>query len=57
MGIDLLNLETVDAKWFPLEPDNLHLTTAAQVELARREIGACFFADPPWNQYKVMQAV
>jgi len=35
MGIDLLNLRTIDAKDLPLEPDNLHLTTAAQVQLGK----------------------
>lgn len=33
LGIDLLDLRTVDAKGLPLEPDNLHLTTQAQVQL------------------------
>uniref|UniRef100_A0A803NAJ4 Sialate O-acetylesterase domain-containing protein n=1 Tax=Chenopodium quinoa TaxID=63459 RepID=A0A803NAJ4_CHEQI len=36
MGVDLLNLVTVDAKGLPLEPDNLHLTTQAQVELGEK---------------------
>ncbi|KAM4075568.1 hypothetical protein ACB094_10G179600 [Castanea mollissima] len=35
MGIDLMNLRTIDAKGLPLEPDNLHLTTAAQVQLGK----------------------
>ncbi|KAK4542229.1 hypothetical protein RGQ29_009149 [Quercus rubra] len=35
MGIDLMNLRTIDAKDLPLEPDNLHLTTAAQVQLGK----------------------
>uniref|UniRef100_A0A2N9F5X4 Sialate O-acetylesterase domain-containing protein n=1 Tax=Fagus sylvatica TaxID=28930 RepID=A0A2N9F5X4_FAGSY len=35
MGIDLMNLRTVDAKGLPLEPDGLHLTTAAQVQLGK----------------------
>ncbi|KAF7817465.1 putative carbohydrate esterase [Senna tora] len=33
LGMDLLNLRTVDAKGFPLEPDGLHLSTSAQVHL------------------------
>ncbi|XP_021745326.1 probable carbohydrate esterase At4g34215 [Chenopodium quinoa] len=36
MGVDLMNLVTVDAKGLPLEPDNLHLTTQAQVELGEK---------------------
>ncbi|KAF3956655.1 hypothetical protein CMV_018243 [Castanea mollissima] len=35
MGIDLMNLRTIDAKGLPLELDNLHLTTAAQVQLGK----------------------
>ncbi|XP_050159545.1 probable carbohydrate esterase At4g34215 isoform X2 [Malus sylvestris] len=35
LGIDLLNVRTVDAKGLPLEPDGLHLTTPAQVELGK----------------------
>lgn len=35
MGIDLMNLRTIDAKGLPLEPDSLHLTTAAQVQLGK----------------------
>ncbi|KAF3951759.1 hypothetical protein CMV_022622 [Castanea mollissima] len=35
MGIDLMNLRIIDAKGLPLEPDNLHLTTAAQVQLGK----------------------
>ncbi|KAB1208849.1 hypothetical protein CJ030_MR6G011285 [Morella rubra] len=33
LGIDLLNLRTVDAKGLPLQPDTLHLSTPAQVRL------------------------
>ncbi|XP_027356951.1 probable carbohydrate esterase At4g34215 [Abrus precatorius] len=33
LGIDLLNLKTVDAHGLPLEPDGLHLMTSAQVDL------------------------
>lgn len=33
LGIDLLELRTVDAKGLPIEPDGLHLTTQAQVQL------------------------
>ncbi|XP_010688553.2 probable carbohydrate esterase At4g34215 [Beta vulgaris subsp. vulgaris] len=36
MEVDLLNFETVDAKGLPLEPDNLHLTTPAQVQLGEK---------------------
>lgn len=36
MGVDLLNLQTVDAKGLPLEPDNLHLTTPAQIQLGEK---------------------
>ena len=35
LGLDLLNLRTVDAKGLPLEPDGLHLTTQAQVRLGQ----------------------
>ncbi|KAG7989475.1 hypothetical protein I3843_03G240000 [Carya illinoinensis] len=35
LGIDLLNLRTVDAKGLSLEPDGLHLTTRAQVRLGK----------------------
>ncbi|KAK2391749.1 hypothetical protein P8452_28773 [Trifolium repens] len=35
MGIDLLNLKTVDAKGLPLQPDGLHLSTPAQVDLGK----------------------
>lgn len=35
LGIDLLNLKTVDAKGLPLQPDGLHLSTQAQVELGK----------------------
>lgn len=35
LGIDLLNLKTVDAQGLPLEPDGLHLTTLAQVDLGK----------------------
>ncbi|PIN13508.1 hypothetical protein CDL12_13866 [Handroanthus impetiginosus] len=35
MEIDLPNVKYVDAKGLQLEPDRLHLTTAAQVELGR----------------------
>ncbi|OIV97653.1 hypothetical protein TanjilG_12410 [Lupinus angustifolius] len=34
-SIDLLNLRTVDALGLPLEPDGLHLTTQAQVNLGQ----------------------
>ncbi|KAI4316666.1 hypothetical protein L6164_024622 [Bauhinia variegata] len=34
LGMDLLNLRTVDAKGLSLEPDGLHLTTEAQLRLA-----------------------
>ncbi|XP_028772586.1 probable carbohydrate esterase At4g34215 [Neltuma alba] len=33
LGMDLLNLRTVDAKGLPLEPDGLHLSSPAQVHL------------------------
>ncbi|KAL9258508.1 putative carbohydrate esterase [Drosera capensis] len=33
LGLHLVNVRTIDAKRLPLEPDRLHLTTAAQVEL------------------------
>ncbi|KAJ1431062.1 Sialate O-acetylesterase domain [Sesbania bispinosa] len=35
LGIDLLNLKTVDAKGLALEPDGLHLSTPAQVDLGQ----------------------
>ncbi|KAL5074723.1 hypothetical protein RYX36_013707 [Vicia faba] len=35
LGIDLLNLKTVDAKGLPLQPDGLHLSTEAQVVLGK----------------------
>lgn len=35
LGIDLLNLKTVDAKGLPLQPDGLHLSTPAQVDLGK----------------------
>ncbi|XP_041006574.1 probable carbohydrate esterase At4g34215 [Juglans microcarpa x Juglans regia] len=35
MGIDLLNLRTVDAKGLALEPDGLHLTSPSQVRLGQ----------------------
>ena len=35
LGIDLPNVKCVDAKGLPLEPDNLHLTTPAQVQLGK----------------------
>jgi hypothetical protein len=35
LGIDLLDLRTVDAKGLPLEPDGLHITTQAQVQLGQ----------------------
>ncbi|KAK4274655.1 hypothetical protein QN277_017846 [Acacia crassicarpa] len=35
LGMDLLNLRTVDAKGSPLEPDGLHLSTPAQVHLGQ----------------------
>lgn len=35
LGIDLLNLKTVDAKGLPLQPDRLHLSTPAQVDLGK----------------------
>ncbi|XP_074264029.1 putative carbohydrate esterase At4g34215 [Silene latifolia] len=34
MAVNLLNLKTIDAKGLALEPDKLHLTTPAQVQLA-----------------------
>ena len=36
LDMDLLNLRTVDAKGLPLEPDGLHLTTPAQVDLGQK---------------------
>ncbi|KAB1208847.1 hypothetical protein CJ030_MR6G011283 [Morella rubra] len=36
LGIDLLNLRTVDAKGLPLQPDTLHLSTPAQVRLGEK---------------------
>ncbi|KNA23509.1 hypothetical protein SOVF_024230 [Spinacia oleracea] len=36
MAVDLLNFQTIDAKGLPLEPDNLHLTTPAQVQLGQQ---------------------
>ncbi|XP_061343225.1 probable carbohydrate esterase At4g34215 [Gastrolobium bilobum] len=35
LGIDLLNLRTVEAQGLPLEPDGLHLSTPAQVNLGQ----------------------
>ncbi|CAN6682205.1 unnamed protein product [Malus baccata var. baccata] len=35
LGVDFLNVRTVDAKGLPLEPDGLHLTTPAQVQLGK----------------------
>ncbi|XP_068314055.1 probable carbohydrate esterase At4g34215 isoform X1 [Pyrus communis] len=35
LGVDLLNVRTVDAKGLPLEPDGVHLTAPAQVELGK----------------------
>ncbi|TKY75023.1 carbohydrate esterase [Spatholobus suberectus] len=36
LGIDLLNLRTVDAHGLPLQPDGLHLSTPAQVHLGKK---------------------
>ncbi|KAF7143391.1 hypothetical protein RHSIM_Rhsim05G0016100 [Rhododendron simsii] len=33
LGLDLENVKCVDAQGLELEPDNLHLTTRAEVEL------------------------
>ena len=35
LGIDLPDLQTVDAKGLPLEQDHLHLSTAAQVQVGK----------------------
>ncbi|CAB4266309.1 unnamed protein product [Prunus armeniaca] len=35
LGVDFLNVRTVDAKGLPLETDGLHLTTPAQVRLGQ----------------------
>ncbi|KAF6176207.1 hypothetical protein GIB67_023498 [Kingdonia uniflora] len=35
LGLDMPHVSTVDAKGLPLEPDHLHLTTEAQVQLGR----------------------
>ncbi|KAF2324324.1 hypothetical protein GH714_012519 [Hevea brasiliensis] len=35
LGINLPNVQCVDAKGLPLEPDRLHLTTPAQVQLGQ----------------------
>ncbi|KAJ9166285.1 hypothetical protein P3X46_021060 [Hevea brasiliensis] len=35
LGINLPNVQYVDAKGLPLEPDRLHLTTSAQVQLGQ----------------------
>ncbi|GJX86849.1 probable carbohydrate esterase [Tanacetum coccineum] len=35
LGMDLVNLRTVDAKGLSLEPDGLHLTTPSQVSLGK----------------------
>ncbi|KAJ0804677.1 putative sialate O-acetylesterase domain, SGNH hydrolase superfamily [Helianthus annuus] len=35
LGMDLVNLRTVDAKGLRLEPDGLHLTTPSQVTLGK----------------------
>ncbi|KAK7351617.1 hypothetical protein VNO77_11198 [Canavalia gladiata] len=40
LGIDLLNLRTVDAQGLPLQPDGLHLSTPAQVDLGRKMANA-----------------
>ncbi|XP_062025283.1 probable carbohydrate esterase At4g34215 isoform X1 [Rosa rugosa] len=42
MGIDLLNVRTVDAKGLTLEPDRLHLTTPSQVRLGEMLANAYF---------------
>ncbi|GAU36539.1 hypothetical protein TSUD_316650 [Trifolium subterraneum] len=49
MGIDLLNLKTVDAKGLPLQPDGLHLSTPAQPR--KREKGSYpMICLPPYEQ-------
>lgn len=35
LGINLPNVQCVDAKGLPLEPDRVHLTTPAQVHLGQ----------------------
>lgn len=35
LGINLPNVQCVDAKGLPLEPDRVHLTTPAQVQLGQ----------------------
>ncbi|KAB1208845.1 hypothetical protein CJ030_MR6G011281 [Morella rubra] len=46
LGIDLLNVRTVEAKGLPLEPDGLHLTTPAQVRLGEALADRFLQSDP-----------
>ncbi|XP_012068286.1 probable carbohydrate esterase At4g34215 [Jatropha curcas] len=46
LGIKLANVKCVDAKGLPLEPDRLHLTTPAQVQLGQTLANA-FLHSPP----------
>ncbi|KAH7856183.1 hypothetical protein Vadar_033647 [Vaccinium darrowii] len=45
LGLDLENVKSIDAKGLELEPDNLHLTTPAQVQLG--EMLASSFLQTP----------
>lgn len=47
LGIRLPNVKCVDAKGLKLEPDNLHLTTIAQIHLAQSLAAAFVAAHPP----------
>ncbi|KAF5740644.1 carbohydrate esterase [Tripterygium wilfordii] len=46
LGINLVNLRSVDAKGLPLEPDGLHLTTQAQIVLGEMLANA-YLQSPP----------
>lgn len=46
LGMDLVNLRTVDAKGLSLEPDRLHLTTPSQVSLGKMLANAFLQSQP-----------
>ncbi|GJW84758.1 probable carbohydrate esterase, partial [Tanacetum coccineum] len=46
LGMDLVNLRTVDAKGLSLEPDGLHLTTPSQVSLGKMLANAFLQSQP-----------
>ncbi|XP_071686875.1 probable carbohydrate esterase At4g34215 [Rutidosis leptorrhynchoides] len=46
LGMDLVNLRTIDAKGLELEPDGLHLTTASQVTVGKMLANAFLQSQP-----------